>query len=117
MGISSQRSSYLYIGIGLGSLVTRIGGGKLCEYVNPVYVNQLAALCGGISTLLLSMNSSYTLLVVLTLMYGLADGAFLTTFSFIPLSCVPPEKRAFALGFTNVVCAVSIATGPMLTGK
>jgi MFS family permease len=117
MGISSQRSSYLFIGIGLGSLVTRIGGGKLCEYMKPVYVNQRAALCGGVSTLLLSMNSRYTVLVVIALMYGLADGAFLTTCTTIPLSCVPPEKRSVALGFTNMMSAVTLAIGPMITGK
>lgn len=117
MGITRKRSSYLFIGIGLGSLFTRIAAGKICEYIPPIRVNQMAILCSGVSTLLLSMKHSYVVLVVLTLIYGLADGAFLTTYNVILLMCVETDKKALAYGVGNMATTVPIALGPMVTGK
>jgi len=118
IGISSKKSSYLYFGIGLGSLVSRIASGKLCELINPVYVNQVSGLCSGISTLFLSMDhGSYAALVVITLIYGVADGAFLTTYNVIILNAVGNEQRPYAYGCANAAISVAIGLGPMITGK
>ncbi|KAK3715054.1 hypothetical protein QZH41_012121 [Actinostola sp. cb2023] len=48
--LTKKQSSYLYLGIGLGSLVSRLATGKLCEYVNPIYLNQVGSVFSGIST-------------------------------------------------------------------
>ena len=117
VGVTRKRSSYLFIAIGAGSLLTRIAAGKICEYIRPIRVNQMAVLCSAISTLLLSIKSSYVVLVVLTLLYGLADGAFLTSYNVILLGSVDADKRAIAYGIGNMATAVPVAVGPMITGR
>ena len=116
IGISNKRSSYLYVGLGLGSFVFRVAAGKLCEFVNPVYVYQVGCFCSGIVTLVLSMTSSYSVLVVITLIYGMADGVFFTTFNVIVLSVVEHEQRPYAYACANTAASVAFTLGPMITG-
>ncbi|KXJ10329.1 Monocarboxylate transporter 3 [Exaiptasia diaphana] len=117
VGISSSKSSYLYIGIGIGSFVAKIAAGKLCQFVKPIYVNQASSLFSGISALTVSMSKSYIVLVIITVVFGLADGAFQSSYNSIALSTPDPQKRAYAYGGANMVISLAFVLGPMITGR
>ncbi|KAK3733350.1 hypothetical protein QZH41_003614 [Actinostola sp. cb2023] len=61
-------------------------------------------------------HGSYAALVVITLIYGVADGAFLTTYNVIILNAVGNEQRPYAYGCANAAISVAIGLGPMITG-
>lgn len=116
LGITSKKSSYLYLGIGIGSLVSRIASGKLCEIIKPVYVNQMGDICSGICTLVLAVTSNYSILVVTTLLYGIADGTFYTTLNVVLLGSVEQEQRPYAYGSAGAAFSLAVTLGPMVTG-
>ena len=105
--------------LGLSSAVGRLLSGRLCDVkcINIQYVNQLAIAITGMATVLLPLARTFVSVAFYTVVFGFADGAFMTTQNVILLSIVGPERRATAFGFGNMLCAFAVASGPPLAGE
>ena len=81
IGITADAASRLFIYYGLASCVGRLITGRLCDFekVNTLYVYQAAELVVGIGTFLVTLATSYLHMVIFIVIYGLCDGAFITT--------------------------------------
>lgn len=118
LNITAEKASKYYMFLGLSSAVGRLLSGRLCDVkcVNIQYVNQLAIAITGMATVLLPLARTFVSVAFYTVVFGFADGAFMTTQNVILLSIVGPERRATAFGFGNMLCAFAVASGPPLAG-
>lgn len=117
LGISSKRASELLIYYGLCSAIGRLLAGFLCSHprVNPFHVFQAAECIAGLSTVLVTLGTTYTKLIIYIVVYGLSDGFFFTTLSFLLLT-VSPHKTAAVLGWEMMSTSLFLASGPALAG-
>ena len=118
MGISAEKGSRLFIYYGLCSAIGRLLAGILCNYkkVNTFFVFQAAEVVAGLSTILVTLTTTYTSLVIYVAVYGLSDGFFFTSLSVILLTA-SPLKTAAVLGWEMMVVSLFLASGPPLAGK
>lgn len=93
--------------------------GRLCDvkWINIRYVNRLGILGCGIATLLLPLAKNYISVAFYAVVFGFADGSFITTQNVILLNIVGPKRRAAAFGFGCMLCSLALAAGPPLAGE
>ena len=70
----------------------------------------------GLSTILVTLASTYTPLVIYTVIYGLGDGFFITSLTVLLLT-VSPQKTAAVIGWEMMLVSFFLASGPPLAGK
>ena len=118
MGISAEKASKLFIYYGLSSAIGRLLAGILCNHkkVNTFFVFQAAEVVAGLSTILVTLTTTYTSLVIYVAVYGLSDGFFFTSLSVILLTA-SPLKTAAVLGWEMMLTSAFLASGPPLAGK
>ena len=118
INITADAASRLFIYYGLASCVGRLVTGRLCDFekVNTFYVYQVAELVVGAGTLLVTLATSYFHMVIFIVIYGLCDGAYITTLNLLLLTCVSPEKVPTALGWQMQVSSFFLASGPPIAG-
>lgn len=84
--------------------------------MSALFVLQTAEFIAGSSTILVTLASTYTPLVIYAVIYGLSDGFFFTSVSFLLLT-VSPRKAASVIGWEMMLASFSLASGPPLAGK
>ena len=117
LGISSEKASKLFIYYGGCSATGRVLAGILCSHrkVNAFFVFQAAEFGAGLSTILVTLTSTYTWLVVYIVIYGFSDGFFFTSLS-INLLTACPLKTPAVLGWEMMLASLTLASGPPLAG-
>jgi len=117
MGISSEKGSKLFIYYGLCSTIGRLLGGIVCNHrrVNPFFVFQAAEFVAGLSTILVTLATSYAPLVIYIIIYGLADGFFFNSLCVL-LLVASPLKIAAVIGWEMTLVSFFLASGPPLAG-
>ncbi|XP_029202813.2 monocarboxylate transporter 10-like [Acropora muricata] len=118
VGISAQKASRLFIFVGLSSSFGRLISGKLCnsDRVNAVFIYQSSLLLAAICAFLLPFATKYREVIAFCVVYGLADGIFITTHGFILLSCIDAKRRTAAFAMNNVLFAIAAAAGGPIIG-
>ncbi|XP_015770801.1 PREDICTED: monocarboxylate transporter 10-like [Acropora digitifera] len=118
VGISAQKASRLFIFVGLSSSFGRLISGKLCnaDRVNAVFIYQSSLLLAAICAFLLPFATKYREVIAFSVVYGLADGIFITTHGFILLSCIDAKRRTAAFAMNNVLFAIAAAAGGPIIG-
>jgi len=118
LGISGDKSSTLYLFIGIFATVGRLGGGFLCNIksVKAIRLFQVAAFIVGTSTMLLTLTKTYGTLVAYAIVFSLADGMMVTTCLIVLLNSVKEALRASAFGFSMMCAGVGAVTSPPLSG-
>ena len=61
-------------------------------------------------------SGAYPLLIILTLIFGLFDGCFITMFGPIAYSICGPSGASQGIGFILGMCGIPLTTGPPITG-
>ena len=119
LGIPGDKASKLFIYYGLATAIGRIACGRLCDYqwVRPMYVYQLAEFVVGATVLLVTLGTTYTPLVLYSIVYGLAEGFFITTLNVLLLTSVSETQRAAAVGWQIQLSSVFIVSGPPFAGS
>lgn len=119
IGISSDLASKLYIYNGLSSIFGKIFFGRLCDFqcVNARYICQAAEFVAGTATILVTLSKSYAVLAAYVVVFGICEGAFISTVITIILTCVPEEQRASAIGWQWLLSSFTLASGPPLVGE
>ena len=64
----------------------------------------------------MTLASTYTPLIIYTVIYGLSDGFFITSLTFLLLT-VSPQKTAVVIGWEMMLVSFFLASGPPLAGK
>ncbi|KAL9985071.1 hypothetical protein ACROYT_G007432 [Oculina patagonica] len=118
LGISADSASRLFIFLGLSSCVARITTGRLCDvkWINTTFIYQFGDLLSGFATIVLPVIQSYTGLIAFAVIYGFADGIFITTMNSLIMFTVDEKRRAAAMGLGNCVISLGIAAGAPVGG-
>ncbi|KAL9954132.1 hypothetical protein ACROYT_G041630 [Oculina patagonica] len=103
LGIPDDKSSTLYLFIGIFASLGRLGAGFLCNMkcTNSLRLFQAAVFVMGASTMLLTLAKTYAKLVVYAIIFSMADGMMITTFIIIcmHMETLEESKRASVVGF------------------
>ncbi|XP_032234187.2 monocarboxylate transporter 4 [Nematostella vectensis] len=118
LGISSAAASRLLIYIGLATMTTRVLVGEVCDlrWLSASAMSQVAKTLSGAMAIAVAFAVTYGQFVVVSVLYGLADGAMATTLNFLLMSTVPTSKMSSAFGFGSIATSVAVAAGPPLSG-
>ncbi|EDO37807.1 predicted protein, partial [Nematostella vectensis] len=118
LGISSAAASRLLIYIGLATMTTRVLVGEVCDlrWLSASAMSQVAKTLSGAMAIAVAFAVTYGQFVVVSVLYGLADGAMATTLNFLLMSTVPASKMSSAFGFGSIATSVAVAAGPPLSG-
>ena len=66
---------------------------------------------------MLPFATKYREVIAFSVVYGLADGIFITTHGFILLSCIDAKRRTAAFAMNNVLFAIAAAAGGPVIGE
>ena len=118
-GMSFGRASRLLMFIGLASCISRLVAGVLCNLksIDPRLLFQVGGFVSAVSVFLFTLECSYSLLVLFSLLYGLGQGIIVTTSNLTFLTCVDNKRRASAFGLANCLSSLAILSSPPLAGK
>ncbi|KAK9871374.1 hypothetical protein WA026_011630 [Henosepilachna vigintioctopunctata] len=105
--------------IGIMSGVGRLIFGFIADHpkVNRIFLQQIAFLFIGVSTILLPLTrGSYPMLIVLTLCLGLFDGCFISILGPIAFDICGSSGGTQAIGFVLGLCSIPLTIGPYIAG-
>ena len=93
-------------------------GGILCNSprINVLYVWQTAVVVAGLSTILVTLATTYIPLIVFAVIFGLSDGLFVCTEGYLFVS-ISPAKTVSVIGWNMLLVSFFLACGPPLAGK
>lgn len=119
MGIPADKSSTLFLFLGIFSTVGRLGGGFLCnmDCVKARRLFQVVAFIAGSSTMLLTLTKTYGALAAYAIVFSVADGMMVSTFVIDLLNSVEESKKASTFGFSMMGAGVGALTSPPLSGR
>lgn len=116
LGIPADKSSTLFLFLGIFAALGRLGGGFLCNmrFIKVRFLQQAAAFIVGSSTMLLTLAKTYAALVTFVIVFAVADGIMVTSFIIECMELVEASKRASAFGiFMLVGGIVGMASAPL----
>ncbi|EDO31910.1 predicted protein, partial [Nematostella vectensis] len=118
LGITDDKSSMLFLYIGLASSVLRIISGRLCDspHINPLIILQGGYTLLGCMYILLPWATMYSQLVGIAIAIGTMDGLACTAINLLILESLEEKYRGHAYGVWLTVVSIPIAVGPPLTG-
>ncbi|KAK7480991.1 hypothetical protein BaRGS_00027806 [Batillaria attramentaria] len=120
MGTDVTRAATLFVGVGIFSLVSRLGSGFLTTglRVNAFYLSfSLMALCGAATSLFPLYSGSYLGQMVFACLFGLSTGGFYTLINVLTVELVGfGDTLAMAYGMEVFVMGVGYVAGPPLAG-
>ena len=109
--------------IAASSGLGRIFFGKIADHsrVNPIFLQQMSFISIGVSTMLLTLapclsTGAYPLMIILSLIFGLFDGCFITMFGPIAYSICGPSGASQGIGFILGMCGIPLTAGPPIAG-
>ena len=119
IGISASSASRFFLCSGLGSQVARLVTGRLCDFewfIPRTFLHAGLAL-DAICSLLLTKISTYSLLLLLSLVYGISDGLMACGNILHTMSCLHGTQIPLGFGIAEAVIALAFAGGPPLGGE
>lgn len=119
IGIPVDKSSTLFLFLGIFAALGRLGGGFLCnlKFIKVRVLQQSATFIVGSSTMLLILAKNYVAVVVYVIPFGFADGMMVTSLIIESIESVEESQRASAFGFIMLVGGIVGITSPPLAGS
>ena len=120
IGIPADKSSTLFLFLGIFATLGRFGGGFLCNmrFIKVRLLQQSATFIVGSSTMLLILAKTYVGMVVYVIPFGFADGIMVTSIIIEFIESVEESKRASAFGFFFMLVGGIVGiTSPPLAGS
>ena len=120
VGVAEADFAKLYLYMGLTGTFARPGSGLLCQIkkIKALFVLQMAVVILGIIFLLLPVLSSYALMTVFVLLFGIADGVLVTSTNICVLNCFSnPIKKTSGYGIFMLFMSIVFLVGPPLSGN
>ena len=118
LGILADKSSTIYMVIGIFASLGRIGGGFLrdLKFVNSRLLLQAAIFIMAASTILLTLAKTYFGVFAYAIFFSSADGLMITSMIVETLKAVKEDEKASAVGLLKLFSGVSALIGPPLSG-
>ncbi|CAH3171611.1 unnamed protein product [Porites lobata] len=116
LGIEEDQVIWLYMCIGLVSLLARLPGSKLCDVISPLKVLFVFAIVSALSALLLPLATTLIRLLCYASVYGLADGMMAIGGILCCLQMLTPKQKAQGLGFYLLFNCIAFLCGPPIGG-
>jgi len=118
LGIPADRSSTLFLFLGLFAAIGRLSAGFLCDIrcINSQFLYQASVFISGASTMLLVLAKTYSSLAAVVVFFSAADGMMVSTFIIELFKSVKESQRASCLGFCMMVAGFFVFCGPPLSG-
>ena len=119
LGISADKSSTLFLFIGIFATFGRLGGGLLCNIkcFKARLLYQVATFIMGASTMIMTQVNSYGPMVAYAIVFSAADGMSVTTYIIELLDSLEESKKASVFGFSMMFAGVGALSGPPLSGR
>ena len=119
LGIPADKSSTLFLFIGVFAAVGRLSAGCLCNMkrVNSLFLYQAAVFVMGASTMLFLQAKTYAPLAAVVVVFSLADGLMVSTCIIVLFRSVQVSQRAPSLGFSMMAGGIFIVCSPPLSGE
>ena len=118
LGNSSERAARLFVYRAMCTTTGRLLAGFLCNHpkVDTFNVFQATEFAAGLTAIFMTVNPSYTSLIVCIMIYGLGDGSVFTCMNCLAFT-VSPHKTAAVLGWVTMMSSLFVVSGPPLAGK
>ena len=118
LGIPADKSSTVYLFIGVFASLGRLGGGFLCgiKCINTRFLLQASITIVEVSTMLLTLAKSYVALAAYAIVFSGADGLVQSTLMIECLKSVEQSKKASVFGLQMLCSGIFSLSGPPLTG-
>ena len=119
LGIPADKSSTLFLFLGIFATLGRLGGGFLCNvrFIKVRFLQQAATFIVGSSTMLLILAKTYVAMVTYVVTFGFADGIMVTSIIIECMESVEESKRASAFGFFMLFGGIVGIASPPLAGS
>lgn len=117
-GIDAKRASMMYFWNGIASVLCRALTGYVCDMkgIHPKWIMQVAVFVAGATTALSTLTHSYMQLMTCFVVYGIADGAIISSMNILAMATLSPEQRTQGFGFFHFCVAIALAVGPPFGG-
>ena len=119
LGIPSDKSSTLFLFLGIFATLGRLGGGFLCNmrFVKVGLLQQSTTFIVGCSTMLMILGKTYAVMVLYVITFAFADGIMISSLIIEFIQSVEESKRASAFGLYLMFGGIVGITSPPLAGN
>ena len=119
LGMAADKSSTLFLFLGFFAAAGRILAGILCDFrcVNSLFLLQGAVFMSAASIMSLVVVKTYPALASVVVLFSLADGLVVSSFTIELFNSVKESQRASSLGFILMGGGVFMFCSPPLSGK
>ena len=119
LGIPADKSSTLFLFLGIFAALGRLGGGFLCNmrFIKAGFLQQAATFIVGSSTMLLTLAKTYVAVVTYVITFAIADGMMVTSVIIECMELVEDSKRASTFGFFMLFGGIVGMTSPPFAGS
>ncbi|XP_029346887.1 solute carrier family 16, member 10 isoform X1 [Acyrthosiphon pisum] len=104
--------------IGISSGIGRLISGPISDYkgVNRIVMQQMSLFVIGLMTMFIITVPYFSILLIITLIMGLADGCFVSVMGPIAFDLVGQKGAAQAIGCILGLCSIPLTVGPPVAG-
>ncbi|XP_025416090.1 monocarboxylate transporter 10 [Sipha flava] len=104
--------------IGISSGIGRLIAGPIsdCKQVNRIIMQQISLFVIGLMTMLIVIVPHFSILIIITLIMGLADGCFVSVMGPIAFDLCGQKGAAQAIGCILGLCSIPLTVGPPIAG-
>ncbi|XP_065568498.1 monocarboxylate transporter 5-like isoform X2 [Artemia franciscana] len=117
--LTREEASILISVIGIANTVGRVGCGALADHpkVDSLLVTNVALTIGGIVTIMCPIMSTYTLLMIYAVLFGVSIAAFASLRSILLVELLGLEKLTNAFGLLLLFSGIAATAGGPIAGK
>lgn len=118
--ISSTKSSLLFTYIGIFSTIAQIVIGRVIDkrWLTSLQSVQLSSYLLGLTLILFALADTYIYFVVLSVLFGAANGAFVAAQTVFFLTCFGDLKKdAVGYGVAHMTKSIPLFTGAPIAGS
>lgn len=117
-GIGKEQASYLLSVIGITNTVGRIISGIVADlkFVDSLMLNNVAMLVASLAVMVIPFCSTYPLLVIAALVFGLMTAVYVSLTSVILCDLFGLDKLTNAFGLLSLARGISSTVGPPIAG-
>ncbi|KAK2182537.1 hypothetical protein NP493_350g01027 [Ridgeia piscesae] len=118
LGISTQKGALLFSCINIMSTISRVVTGWVTsmDFANSIIISSTGMTVAGVATVLCAFSSTYSLLVMYAVVYGISIAAFISLQSIIIVDLVGLDMLTNAFGLLCLFKGVACYCGPPLAG-
>ncbi|KAB2878177.1 MFS transporter [bacterium] len=116
LNFSSAQASYIYVGYGVGALVTAPFAGKLSDLVGHRRLMLLSLFMTGAVLLAFPLASDFFIVLIVTLIWAVVSEAYRPSSLAVIMDLSLPEQRKAAYALQRLAINIGMSFGPAIGG-